>query len=224
MTESTSFRPLAVTFDRPAPAVVASAALPTATLHEAQGRRGALPGAIKPIDPSMRLCGPAFPVRCPPGDNLRIHHAIYAARPGDVLVVDCSGRREHGYWGEIMNVAAIERRLGGLVIDGGVRDRDRLVELGWPVFAHGICIRGTGKDPTAPGSLGEPITIGDVDIAPGDLVVGDADGVVVVPRAQVASIVDAAREREAREATILRRLREGATTLEIYGFDPAALG
>lgn len=221
MADVTGFQPLQVEFGRPAAELIAAAALPTATLHEASGKRGALPGAIKPIDPAMRLCGPAFPVRCPGGDNLRIHHAIYAAQPGDILVVDCSGAHEHGYWGEIMDVAAIARGLGGLVIDGGIRDRDRLIELGWPVFSNGICIRGTGKDPAAPGSIGAAITIGDVAIAPGDVIVGDADGVVVVAQADLADVIDASTRREDAEAGYLEQLRQGATTLDIYGFDPA---
>jgi len=199
---------------RPTAPELESAALPTATLHEASGRDGALPAAIKPVGPSMRLCGPAVTVSSPAGDNLSIHEALYMAEPGDVLVVK-TGDKDYGYWGEIMTVAAQVRGLGGLVIDGGVRDRDRLIELGLPVFSNGICIRGTGKDPSAPASINLEIQIGDVAIAPGDVVVGDADGVVVIAQSRLAEVVTAARDREEKEQTWLESLRAGVRTLDL---------
>src|ERR1700747_2388815 len=140
--------------------MVAFDAIDAATIHEAQGRRGALPSSITPASPGFRLCGPAFTVDCPPGDNLWIHHAVYRARPGDVLVVDVRGGTEYGYWGEILSEAARARDLRGLVITGGVRDSDRLAEVGFPVFSTSLCIRGTGKDPAAQGALGGQLTIG----------------------------------------------------------------
>ena len=121
--------------------------LDAATVHEAYGRRGALPSEIKPVDAGFTVCAPAFTVDCPAGDNLWIHHAVYAAQPHDVLVVHTRGEREAGYWGEILSRAAIARELSGLVIDGGVRDVERLVEIGLPVFAANVCIGGTAKDP-----------------------------------------------------------------------------
>jgi 4-hydroxy-4-methyl-2-oxoglutarate aldolase len=191
---------------------------PTATLHEAQGRTGALPSAIRPLDPRMRVNGAAVTVSCVPGENLKIHEAIYIAGAGDVLVVDVGGGYEFGYWGEIMTVAAQARELGGLVIDGGVRDGDRIIDLGFPVFARTRCIRGTGKDPSE-GSVNEPIVLGDVTVRPGDLVVGDADGVVVVPQRDVDEVAAAAAAREDTEARIMDDLRAGRTTLDLYGFD-----
>ena len=188
-----------------------------ASLHEASGRRGALPWAIRPLDPSMRIRGPACTVEGPGGDNLWLHRAIYAAAPGDVLVVFVQGAYEHGYWGDIMTNAAIGRGLGGLVIDGGVRDGESLRALGFPVFARGLCIRGTAKDHGARGFVNAPLLIGDVAVSPGDLVVGDGDGVVIVPRDAAPEIVRLASERETREQGILDRLRAGETTLEIYG-------
>ncbi|MEN3272861.1 MAG: 4-hydroxy-4-methyl-2-oxoglutarate aldolase [Actinomycetota bacterium] len=190
----------------------------TATLHEASGRLGALPSAVTPVAPGMRLRGPAVTVACPPGHNLRIHQAIYLAQPGDVLVVDVGDGAEYGYWGEIMTVAAQARPLGGLVIDGGVRDSERLAELGFPVFSRGICIRGTGKDPVG-GSVNEPVRIGDVVVAPGDLVVGDADGVVVIARDRIADVLDASDRRDAAEATQMQRLRDGERTVDIFGWE-----
>jgi 4-hydroxy-4-methyl-2-oxoglutarate aldolase len=166
----------------------------------------------------MRVNGPAVTVSCVPGENLKIHQAIYVARAGDVLVVDVGGGYEFGYWGEIMTVAAQARELGGLVIDGGVRDGDRIVDLGFPVFARTRCIRGTGKDPSQ-GKLNESIVLGDVTVRPGDLVVGDADGVVVVPQPDVDAVAAAAAAREDTEARIMDDLRTGRTTLDLYGFD-----
>ncbi|MCR6645394.1 MAG: RraA family protein [Terricaulis sp.] len=152
-----------------------------ATLHEAAGRIGALPGALQAIDPSFGVAGRAFTIHGPGGDNLWIHRALYLAQPGDILVVCTSGGHEFGYWGEILNEAAIARGLGGLVIDGGVRDVAALRRASFPVFARGHCIRGTGKDHGAIAWLNKPIQIGDVVIASGDLIVGDVDGVVAIP-------------------------------------------
>jgi len=191
--------------------------LPTATLHEAAGRTGALPSAIKPLIPGFRLWGPAMPVRCPPGDNLWLHRAVYAAQPGDILVVDVGGGHEFGYWGEILTRAAMARRLGGLVIDGGVRDLDQLVEAGLPVFARAVCIRGTVKDSAGDGAVGEPIVLGDVRVHHRDLVVGDADGVVVIAQATAAQAIEAGRQRDEKEAEMMRRLAAGATTLDLLG-------
>ncbi|MBN9528096.1 MAG: RraA family protein [Alphaproteobacteria bacterium] len=191
-------------------------AFPTATLFEAAGQWGALPSAIKPVAAGWRLDGPAFPVQSPPADNLWLHRAIYAAAPGDVLVVHVGDHHEAGYWGEIMSTAAQVRGLGGLVIDGCVRDQADLALVGFPVFARGLCIRGTGKDRDARGTLGAPVTIGGVTVARGDRIVGDADGVVVLREERVAAILDRAAARAAKEATVIERLKGGETTLDIY--------
>jgi 4-hydroxy-4-methyl-2-oxoglutarate aldolase len=189
-----------------------------ATLHEAASRLGALPGQIKPVARSFRLCGPAVTVHSPGGDNLWLHRGIYAAQPGDVLVVHVSGQFDFGYWGEIMSTAARARKLGGLVIDGCVRDGALLESLGFPVFARGLCIRGTGKDFGARGWINHPLLIGDVVVQAGDLIVGDLDGVVAIPQAQLATVLAASRQREDHEAEIVRRLEAGATTLELFGW------
>ena len=187
-----------------------------ATLHEAAGKIGALPSAIKPLDPSMRLYGWAFPVQSPPSDNLWLHRAISAAQPDDVLIVSTGGVNEFGYWGEIMTHAARAKLLAGLVIDGGVRDSQRLVSLAFPIFSHGICIRGTSKNPSSEGSLRDPIHFGEVVVHYGDLVVGDADGVVILPQERVAEILDKAQQREDAEAMALERIAQGETTIEIF--------
>ncbi len=203
--------------ERTSQALVAEAAtLPTATLHEAGGRIGALPGVIRPVHPAMGLCGPAVTVHSPAGDNLWIHRALYAAQPGDVLVVFASDGCDWGYWGEILSTAAMARGLGGLVIDACVRDGVLLGSLGFPVFARGLNIRGTGKDFGARGWINAPIIIGDIVINPGDLVVGDGDGVVAIPRLQAGEVIAASK---AREAAIMERLRAGETSLSIYGWE-----
>lgn len=192
--------------------------LGAATLHEAAGRIGALPSAIKPVSPDMRIAGPAFTVHIPPGDNLWIHHALYAAAPGDVLVVSTSGGIEWGYWGDILNSAAIAQGLGGLIIDGGVRDSAALAEMPLPVFSRGICIRGTIKGYEARSGLRRPIQIGDVVIAHGDLVVGDRDGVVAIPADMVSDTLAAGNARETDETAKIAKIQAGERTIDLYGF------
>lgn len=198
--------------------IAAARDLPASTLHEASGGIGVLPPGIKPVTPGLRICGPAVTVHSPGGDNLWLHRAIYVALPGDVLVVHVSGARHFGYWGEIMSTAAKLRQLGGLVIDGCVRDVDRLAAAGLPVFASGLSVRGTGKDRQAIGWINAPLLFEDVTVHAGDLIVGDADGVVAIPRCRAAAVVEASRQREAKEVDVVRRLRAGARTLEIYNF------
>lgn len=208
-------------FDFPRPAeelIQAAAALGTATLHEAAGKIGALPSAIKPIAPGGAICGPAFTVKSAPGDNLWLHRAIAAAQPGDVLLVDVFGHYEAGYWGDIMTTASLARGLGGLVIDGCVRDGAEIAASGFPVFARGLCIRGTGKDPAGQGFLAEPLALGDCLIEPGDLLRGDMDGVVVIPRGALAEAVEKGKARDVKEATVMEKLRAGETTMDLYGW------
>ena len=194
-----------------------AARLPASTIHEAAGRIGVLPSSIRQIVPGLGLAGRAFPVQSPGGDNLWLHRAVYEARPGDVLVVQVP-EVEYGYWGEIMSVAAQVRKLAGLVINGCVRDAEELKAIGLPIYARGLCIRGTGKDDAATGFLNRPIRFPGITVHPGDLIVGDADGLVCIPSRRAAEVVDAAESRAAKEADILARLRAGERTLEIYQF------
>lgn len=194
--------------------------LSSASLHEAAGKVGALPAGIRPLAPRLRVAGPALPVRCRPGDNLFLHHAIYAAVPGEVLVVDVGPAAEFGHWGDVMAKAAQVRGIAGLVITGGVRDSLRLVSMEFPTFCGCVSIRGTAKDPQGHGAIGEPIEIGGVTVCRGDLVFGDADGVVVVPAAEADRAIERARERDACEEDYARRLEAGDTTLAIYGLPP----
>ncbi len=190
------------------------AALDTAIIHEAQGRRGALDPAIRRAWPAPRTAGRAFTVRCHPGDNLAIHRAVVRARPGDVLVVDAGGHLA-GYWGEILAVAAQARGIAGLVIDGGCRDIQAIAELQFPVWARGTAIAGCAK--LTPGWVGEPTVCGGILVRPGDLVVADADGVVAVAAEDVDATAVAAEARMGMERTMIERIRGGELTLDLFG-------
>lgn len=187
-----------------------------ATVHEAAGRIGALSSAVKPIAPGMKLSGPAFPLNLKPGDNLALHEALYAAPAGSVLVVDAYDFLEAGPFGEIMAVAAQVRGIAGLVSSGSVRDRDAIAALGFPVFTKGLCVKGTDKH--VPAKLGGPAVIDGVTVHPGDWVLGDADGVVVIPAAMADTVLQRSIEREAKERTVIERIRQGERTLDVYNF------
>lgn len=187
----------------------------TATLHEALGQTGAMPFPIKPIYAGMNVCGTALTVECRPGDNLAIHAAVQVAEPGDVLVVDYKGYTEAGPFGDVLATACMTSGIRGMVIDGCVRDGATLQEMQFPVFARGLSMKGTTK--AGPGSVGVPIICAGVAVAPGDVVVGDDDGVVVVPRDRLASAAKAARERDDKEADMRLKLKAGATTIDLLG-------
>lgn len=191
--------------------------LGAATIYEAQGAQGALDSGIKPIAPGMRLAGPALTVDTRPADNLMLHYAMLKARPGDVLVVDAKGFLEAGVWGDVFTEQAQRIGLAGLVIHGAVRDAAAMTEAGFPVFSRGLSIKGTGKH--QPGRLNVTVTIGDVGIDPGDIVVGDQDGVVVVRRHEVDAVLLKSRQREEKEAQFRQQIRDGATTVELLGLE-----
>lgn len=196
-----------------------AANLGSATLHEAAGRIGVLPPEIRPVYPGWRIAGRAFPVLSPPGDNLWIHRALYAAQPGDIVVVATGDQKpQWGYWGEILSEAAMVLSLGGLILEGGSRDHAALPDVGFPVFSLGVCIRGTIKDKALDhGRLGEAIEIGGVPIAMNDLVVADIDGVAVIPGADASTAIAAGERREHAERELIEQLRAGASTLDLYG-------
>ena len=179
--------------------------------------QGVMDSGIKPLDPDCHMAGRAVTVRCFPGDNLALHQGIYAAKPGDVLILDCHGYTEAGHFGDIMALACLMRGIAGVVIDGSCRDARDIVKLGLPVFVRGQNPSGTVKK-----SLGEvnvPVTCGGVAVNPGDMVIGDCDGVVVVPREVEDTVFAAAQAKFEKEEHIAELLKEGKTTLEIYGFD-----
>lgn len=190
-------------------------ALGSATFYEASGWDTFLPADIQPAWPGARIVGRALPVRAAPGDNLPLHLAVERAEPGDVLVVDAAGA-PNGYWGEVLTVAAQSRGILGLVINGGVRDVDRLEELGFPAFSRWIALEGTLKDDE--GTVGEPIRIGKATIEKGDVVIADRDGVTVVPAARFSEVLEASRARAVKEAQFMERLRAGELTMDLYGF------
>lgn len=208
-------------FDYPRPdpeALRELAAFGTATIHEAMGQKGALPFAIKPIAPGMRLCGPALTVECTGGDNLMLHAAIAGGKPGDVLVVDYEGYVEAGPFGDILATACQARGIVGLVIDGCVRDLTVLRDMNFPAFARGASMKGTSKKHLR--NVGAPISCAGVPVEPGDAVIADDDGVVIVPRAEIAATVAAAQAREDKEAAYRQKLKSGATTVELLNLAP----
>jgi 4-hydroxy-4-methyl-2-oxoglutarate aldolase len=213
------------TFDRPERDVVDEyRRLDAATVHEAAGRIGAVRSCIKPLERSMKVIGPALTVRCHPKDNLMLHKAIQIARPGDVIVAETDSFTEAGYWGGLMATSAMARGIAGLVIDGGVRDSGEIIEMGFPVFCRTTCVRGTSKQHL--GLVNHPITLGEVVINPGDLVVADGDGVVVVPRERIGEVLQAGKKRVNNEIEKRAKLASGVPGVELNKLEPVfeALG
>jgi 4-hydroxy-4-methyl-2-oxoglutarate aldolase len=189
-----------------------------ATLYEACPGGLACDPAIRAGWPGARVAGPAFTVQGIGGDNLALHRAVATAPAGSVLVADLQGAM-NGHWGEILAVAAQQRGVLGLVVDGGVRDVAEQAVLGFPVFTRHVTVVGTGKE--HPGRFGVPVRVGGVVVRQGDLVVGDADGVVVVPADLVEITLARADARVAAEHRALAAIRSGTTTLEYYELDDA---
>ena len=192
-----------------------AAALGSATIHEAQGKIGALSHEVKPLDPTRRLAGRALTVLTRPGDNRALHLALLEAQPGDVLVIDAFGWKEAGVWGDVLTAAAQNTGIAGVVVNGAVRDADTIIELGFPVFAKALSIKGTAKDDD--GVIGGVVTIDGVTIRTGDLIVGDRDGVVAVPQDTVDQALAAARAREDKEAGWVEQIAQGALTVDLLG-------
>ena len=193
-------------FTRVAPDIVRKAAqFPAAILADVQGRRGTMHGRIAALSPSMKLAGPAFTIEVRPGDNLMIHAALSLAKPGDVLVIDGKTDLTCALMGSLMTNVSKEIGLAGLVIDGAVRDVDELRALGFPVFAAGANPNGPTK--FVPGRINWPIAIGGVAVAPGDLIVGDVDGVVVIERERAPGLLDAAAKKVADEQKRMADIR-----------------
>jgi 4-hydroxy-4-methyl-2-oxoglutarate aldolase len=201
-------------FDRPDPALVEQlGTYSAATVHEAQGRLGALDSTIKPVDHSMSLCGPAFTVRCAPRDNIMLQVAIAHAQPGDVVVVSAGEYAEAGSFGDVLANACAAKGLAGLVTDTGVRDTQELRELGFPVFSYSVCMKGTVKETVGP--MAEPVLIGGEIVNPGDVVRADADGVVVVRRDDVADVIRRSQERVEAEDAYITAYRSGKSVIEV---------
>lgn len=191
----------------PADVVKALGALATPVIGDNMARLFAGGAGIRPLHGEARLAGSALTVRTRPGDNLLVHKAIEMIEPGDVLVVDAGGETTQAILGEIMMQLAKQRGAVGFVVEGAVRDVDAFREAAFPVFARGITQRGPYKD--GPGEINVPVTIGEMIVNPGDVLVGDADGLVAVPAAEAADVLEKAKAQEAREARMLAAIADG---------------
>jgi 4-hydroxy-4-methyl-2-oxoglutarate aldolase len=191
------------------------AALGAATLGESGGHP--MHPRLRPAWPGAVVAGPAFVVECGPADNLAIHAAVAEAPAGSVLVVTADNPPERGYWGEVLTTGAEARGIAGLIIDGGVRDVSALARHRFPVFSALIALRGATK--VGGGAIGGTATVGDVLVQTGDWVVGDVDGVTVIPRASLDDIVAAGVARATKEEGFFVKLRDGATTVDLLALD-----
>ncbi len=191
--------------------------LPTGNVCDANGKVGNMDSGIKPVDPRSKLVGPAVTVRCQPADNLILHKAIYEAAPGSVLVIDAHGYTEAGPFGGIMATACMVRGIAGVVLDGACRDANEIQDMGFPFFIRALNPGGTVKESLGP--INGTIQCGAVTVRPGDIIVGDRDGVVVVAQDKAGDVLERALAIFEKEIKIVEMLRQGKTTLEIYGFD-----
>ncbi len=198
--------------------VEALAKFSPATIHEAQGRKGALSSRLKPVDYRMKLCGPAFTVKSSPRDNIMLQLAINYAKPGDIIVVSAGEYEEAGSFGDVLANACLAKGIGGLVTDTGVRDTLQLRDLGFPVFSLSACIKGTVKETL--GTLNDSIIVGGEIINPGDIIVGDADGLVVVRREEAQEAAKLSQAREDAEAGYIEAYKNGATVIEVSKLEP----
>lgn len=189
--------------------------LGAATIHEALGRAGAVDPAIKPLDPGTCLVGRALTVDTAPADNLAVQQAVTLAQPGDVLVIDAKGYLDAGLWGDVLTHYAQHVGIAGIVVDGAVRDSNEIVRLGFPVFTRGICIRGTDK--RNPGRINVPLVFAGTPVAPGDVIVGDCDGITVVPAADLDRAVTLGEQRAAKENLMREQIAADARLIDLLG-------
>lgn len=189
--------------------------LAASQVGDAMNREQIMTAVIKPIAPGTRICGQARTVNAMAGDNGIIHAAIPHVRPGEILVVNGMGVEDVAIWGEVMTHAALKQGIAGIVLDGAVRDVAEMRELGFPVFCRAVVPRGPHKG--FGGTIDGAISCGGVAVSPGDLVIGDDDGVAIVPLAQVKTIQAAAAQAQKREWVWLEEIAGGKTTRELLG-------
>jgi len=211
-------------FERvPADTIAAARGVAASLLGDAMNRSGIMEAAIKPIAPGTRLAGQARTVTTMSGDNGIIHAALPHMRTGEVLVVDAARLDDVAVWGEIMTHCAMQRGVAGLVVDGAIRDVAAIREMGFPVYCRAVVPRGPHKG--FGGTIDAPIACGGVPVSPGDLIVGDDDGIAVVPLADVERVLAGARAAETREQETIGKIRQGRTSVELLGLgEPEIIG
>ncbi|MDJ0828953.1 MAG: 4-carboxy-4-hydroxy-2-oxoadipate aldolase/oxaloacetate decarboxylase [Desulfobacterales bacterium] len=201
-------------FDRPPQEAIDNfRKIAVATVYEASGRKGQVDSLIKPLRRGLKICGPAFTVQCHPKDNLMLHKALQKASPGDILITTTGQYYQAGYWGDLMTTSAIARKLGGLAIDGCIRDSEEIIESGFPVFCRGFSITGTVKNTL--GLINHPIIFGGTVVNPGDIVLGDDDGMVIVDRSKCDEIYASSVKRVEKEIQKAELLKTGKTSVEL---------
>ena len=205
--------------ERPDPDLVEEfEGIPSTIVSDVTGNVGlTMDAGIRPAYDGIEMAGTAITVKAAPGDNLIIHKAITMAEPGDVLVIDCNGYTDTGHVGELMCNSCRANGLAGLVIDGGYRDSRELSEMEFPVYGRGVNPQGPLKQD--PGSINVTVSCGGVSVDPGDIVIGDDDGLAVIPRDGAADVLDLAREKLAAEDDVRERVLEGEYLYELNGYD-----